>query len=99
MGPFIVVLLVFGALCGAAVRLPFFVLVLLGVGTVVGFANASQGALHGLLDAVIAIVVLQVGYAVGIGARAGFRAWRRHRRLSEVVRGDRTMRYSTGDKC
>ncbi|MGH7093452.1 MAG: hypothetical protein ACREFB_07960 [Stellaceae bacterium] len=98
MGPFIAVLLVFGALCGVAVRLLFFVLVLLCVGLVVGFARASQGALHGLLDAVIAIVVLQVGYAAGIGARAGFRAWRQHRRPSKAVRGDQTMRYGTGDK-
>ncbi|HVC50571.1 MAG TPA: hypothetical protein VND87_00980 [Stellaceae bacterium] len=80
-------------------RLPLFALVLLGAGTVVGFASVSQGALHGLLDAVIAIVVLQVGYAAGIGVRAGFRAWRRHRRSSEAVRSDRTMGYSTGDKC
>jgi hypothetical protein len=66
-------LLVVGAVCGATVRLMAFVVVLLGAAAVAVVASA-QGWGAAVLNAVIAVVTLQVGYAGGFVLRAALRA-------------------------
>ena len=69
-------LLAFGTLCGTFVRFPLFVLILLGALVVVLMSVATDDTLNTLLDALITIVVLQVGYAVGLILRAVLRSLR-----------------------
>jgi hypothetical protein len=66
----VAVLLGFGAICGAVMRLPAFVIALLAAAVIVLFASWSQGTAAALLQAVIAVVVLQGGYAAGIVIRS-----------------------------
>jgi len=70
-------LLILGVACGAAFRVLFLIAVLLVTTTVVVVSDIAQGNSGVFLDAVIAIVVLQIGYALGIGARALVYARRR----------------------
>lgn len=67
-------LFVVGAVCGATVRLMAFVVVLLGAAAVAFAACAGRGWGIAVLTAVIAVVVLQVGYAGGFALRAVLRA-------------------------
>jgi len=69
-------LLVLGVLCGTLLRLPLFVLMVLGA-VVIALLSPASGVFAALLNAVIAGVVLQVGYAVGIVLRAIMRYLRR----------------------
>jgi hypothetical protein len=70
-------LVILGAACGAAFRVLFLIAVLLVATTIVVVSDVAQGSPNVFVDAVIAIVVLQVGYALGIGARALVYARRR----------------------
>lgn len=65
-------LLFIGGVCGATMRLPIFIGVLLGA-AIIG-ASIAHGLANAVLDAVIAIVVLQVGYVVGFALRAAIRS-------------------------
>jgi hypothetical protein len=49
-----------GTVCGAFVRFPFFVLVLLGAMVLAVVSVPAQGAASNLLNALVAVVVLQV---------------------------------------
>jgi hypothetical protein len=70
--------LVLGAACGAVFRLLFFAAVLLVAAAVVVASDMLRGSPNVFIDAVIAVVALQIGYAVGIALRATIYA-RRHR--------------------
>jgi hypothetical protein len=76
-------LFVVGAVCGATVRLMAFVVVLLGATAVAVAACAERAWGIAVLTAVIAVVVLQVGYAGGFVLRAALRA----RQASQPSRG------------
>ena len=67
-------LLVVGAVCGATVRLMAFVVVLLGAAAVAVVASFAQGLGGAVMNAVIAVIALQVGYAGGFVLRAALRA-------------------------
>jgi uncharacterized membrane protein len=73
----VAVLLVFGAVCGAAMRLPVFVAALLAAAVVALFGGWSQRPSAALLQAVIAVVLLQVGYVAGVVLRSVARSLRR----------------------
>lgn len=80
------VLLVFGAVCGAVVRLPLFVIALMAAALIVLAATWSQGAAAALLLAVIAVVILQAGYAAGVVLRSVVRSLRgRQREPGKIV--------------
>jgi hypothetical protein len=66
-------LLVVGAACGATVRLVAFIVVLFGAAAVAIVASA-QGWGAAALNAIIAVVTMQVGYAGGFVLRAALRA-------------------------
>lgn len=72
----VAVLAVCGAVCGAVMRLPVFVIALIGAAVVVMLSNWSQGGGTALLWAVIAVVSLQSGYAAGIVVRSLLRSLR-----------------------
>jgi hypothetical protein len=63
-------LLLFGAICGATIRLvPFILILVVAVAIVAGItAFQSGGAI--LLNCVISLVTLQLGYGIGVIARA-----------------------------
>jgi hypothetical protein len=65
-----------GALCGTFMRLVFFGCVLLGAFLVAVVSAPVQGIFTHLLIAVLAVAVLQVGYAAGIMLRAAMRPLR-----------------------
>ena len=66
----------FGAVCGAILRfLPFLAIAVLAVALLLGIVAAG----HALAAALIAIVGLQIGYGLGVIARAGVRARLRRR--------------------
>jgi hypothetical protein len=69
-------LLILGAACGAVLRLMMFGGVLLGAAVIaIAGSVAHDGVGAALLHALIAVVVLQVGYAVGVVLRAAIRSW------------------------
>src|SRR5215471_9663756 len=70
-------LLALGAACGATIRLMIFIGVLVGAALVAFIGTGSQGAGAALLNALIAIVTLQVGYAAGLVLRAAIRSLQR----------------------
>ena len=70
-------LFVLGALCGAVIRLMMFVFVLLGAAIIAAGATAAQGFVPALLSAILAVVLLQIGYGVGFILRAGARSLQR----------------------
>ena len=85
-----------GTLCGTFLRFPFFAMVLFGA-IVVAIASVwTQGAANALLDALISAVVLQVGYAAGIGLRAALRSFRRVSPDGAAVTGKRAARFPPG---
>ncbi len=69
--------LILGVACGAAFRVLFLIAVLLVAAAVVVVSDIVRGSPNAVIDAVIAIIVLQVGYALGIGVRAFIYARRR----------------------
>lgn len=89
-------LVVVGAICGATVRLMAFVVVLLGAAAVAVVASFAQGFGSAVLNAVIAVVALQLGYAGGFVLRAAFRA-RQARRPSPGKR-ERPVPAPLGEK-
>jgi hypothetical protein len=72
----VALLLVFGAICGAVMRLPVFIVALIAAAVVVLFSSWSQGAGAAVLQAVIAVVILQGGYAAGVVLRSLARSLR-----------------------
>ena len=87
-------LLVLGAACGAAVRLLIFIVVLLGAAAIVAISTLAQGAGGAALNAVLAVVILQVGYAAGIVLRAAIRSLRGRKRETSAP----TMQATIGEK-
>ena len=68
---------ILGAACGAAFRVLFLIVVLLAATAIVAVSDVVRGSPDVFFDAVIAVVALQVGYALGIGMRAFVYARRR----------------------
>jgi hypothetical protein len=91
-------LFAFAALCGTFVRFPLFVLVLLGALVVVLMSVAADDTLNTLLDVLITIVVLQVGYAAGIILRAVLRSYRNASPDDAAIARKRAMRFPPGQK-
>jgi membrane protein implicated in regulation of membrane protease activity len=89
-------LLLLGMACGAKIRLMLFVAVLAGAAVIALAAGAAEGVGAALLDAVIAVVTLQIGYAVGLALRAVVRSLRK--RTPERTRGDRPVQGPLGEK-
>lgn len=73
------VLLAFGAICGAVIRLPIFVIALIAAAVIVLIGGWSEGAGVALMRAVVAVVILEAGYAAGIVLRSVARALRGRR--------------------
>jgi hypothetical protein len=67
-------LFVLGAVCGATIRLMVFVGVLLGGTAIAVAASVTHGLGEAVLNAVIAAISLQVGYAAGFVLRAAIRS-------------------------
>jgi hypothetical protein len=63
-----------GAVCGATIRLMVFVVVVLGAAIIAIAVGFSHGAGAAILDAVLAVVALQVGYVAGLLLRAAVRS-------------------------
>jgi hypothetical protein len=78
-------LFLIGTICGATIRLMAFIVVLLGAAGIAIAATVSHGLGGAVLDMVIAVVMLQIGYAAGFVLRA---AWR-SRRVSSPPRLER----------
>lgn len=72
-------LVLLGALCGAMIRLMPFVIVLVVAAIIVVVSTWSQSAADILLNVVLALVALQVGYAAGLMVRAMLHSWRHGR--------------------
>jgi hypothetical protein len=89
-------LLIIGAICGATIRLPIFIGVLLCAATIATAASIAHGLGAGVLNAVIAVVALQVGYVAGFALRAAIRS-RQAQNPPRVERG-RGMPASAGEK-
>ena len=87
-----------GTLCGTFVRFPFFVLVLLGAMVIAVVSVPAQGTASTLLNALVAVVVLQVGYAVGIILRAVLRSYRNASPDDAAIARKRAMRFPPGQK-
>jgi hypothetical protein len=86
------------ALCGTFVRFPLFVLVLLGALVVVVVSVPADGTLSTLLDVLITMVVLQVGYAAGVILRAALRSFRNVSPDDAAIARKRAMRFPPGQK-
>ncbi|HXO02295.1 MAG TPA: hypothetical protein VN900_09585 [Stellaceae bacterium] len=69
-------LFVLGAVCGATVRLMVFVGVLLAGAAIAVAASVAHGLGGAALNAVIAVISLQVGYVAGFVLRAAIRSLR-----------------------
>jgi membrane protein implicated in regulation of membrane protease activity len=82
-------LLVLGAACGALLRLLMFIGVLLGA-AVIAFAISMGyvGVGAALLNAFVAVIVLQAGYALGVVLRAAIRSLR----TQPKIRAEREQR-------
>lgn len=78
-------LFLIGVLCGATIRLMIFAVVLLGAAVIAVAANVSHGVGAAALDAVIALVALEAGYAAGFVLRAAARS----RQVSPPTRAKR----------
>lgn len=85
-------LFMLGLLCGAAVRLVFFVVILLGAAVIAMLVTASDRGLGAIVVAIVAVVILQVGYAAGVVVRAAARAWQRRRQGAMTDRDDAAVR-------
>jgi len=69
-------LLILGAVCGAAIRMMVFVILLLGALAIAAAASYADGAGAMVLNAAITVVTLQIGYAAGLILRAAIRSQR-----------------------
>jgi hypothetical protein len=67
-------LLGLGAVCGAVIRLMLFVGILIAAAVVATAVSAPEGLGGALLKALMAIVLLQVGYGIGVVLRAAIAA-------------------------
>lgn len=76
---FAVGLLILGAACGATIRLMTFVVVLLVAAVVAAASTFHHGAATALLNALLTVVTLQVGYVGGLVLRAGIASLLRRR--------------------
>lgn len=88
-------LVLLGVLCGAMVRLMPFVIILIVAAAIVVVTAWSQSAGDILLNAVLTLVALQVGYAAGIGIRALLHSWRHGRSGIFRRRSQRDIRLPT----
>src|SRR5258708_2690151 len=96
-------LVILGAACGVLFRVLFLIAVLLVATAIVVVSDVAQGSpnvFDVFIDAIIAIVALQVGYSLGIGARALVYARRRRheppmkpRQTRYPVEGSRPERH------
>jgi hypothetical protein len=93
---FIAGLFVLGAVCGAAIRMMVFVIVLLGGVAIAIAASLGHGIGPVLLNALITVVMLQIGYAVGLMVRTRVRS-RREQAMSSPPRGE-PVRAPFGEK-
>jgi uncharacterized membrane protein len=85
-------LLILGVACGALLRLMMFLGVLLGAAIIAFAISMGYGGVGAaLLNALVAIVVLQAGYAVGVVLRAAIRA----SRTQVPMRAEREQRVPT----
>lgn len=89
-------LLLIGAVCGATIRLMMFIVVLLGAAAIAVAANLSHGVGAATLDAVVAVVLLQVGYVAGIVLRAMIRS--RYASNARTVAPERPLPLPFGEK-
>jgi hypothetical protein len=78
-------LFVLGAVCGATIRLIVFVGVLLGGAAIAVAASVAHGLGGAVLNAVITLISLQVGYVAGLVLRAAVRS----QRTGTVARAER----------
>jgi hypothetical protein len=93
---FIAALLVLGAICGATVRLMVFVVVLVGAAAIAAASGAAHGGWTVVVDAVVAIACLQVGYVAGLVLRAKRPSPRKE--LAAGAAEDASMRAGIGGK-
>jgi hypothetical protein len=91
-------LFVLGTVCGTLVRFPFFVLVLLGTTIIAAVSFPAQGLVNSLLNALIAVVALQVGYVAGILLRASLRSFRSVTPDAATIGRKRAVRLPPGQK-
>jgi hypothetical protein len=69
-------LIVLGAACGAILRLMIFVGVLVGAAVIAIAVSLAYGGIGAaLLNALVAVIALQVGYVAGFVLRAAIRSW------------------------
>jgi hypothetical protein len=75
-------LVALGATCGVVTRLMIFVGVLCGAAVIVFALSVAYGGIGAaLLNALVALIALQVGYAIGIVLRAAIPFWYRKARV------------------
>lgn|SRR5690348_13808635 len=67
-------LVALGAVCGALIRLPVFLAILISGALIAGVASAAEGFGSALLAALVAVIALEVGYVAGLILRATGRA-------------------------
>jgi hypothetical protein len=89
-------LFLIGAICGATVRLMVFVVVLIGAAAVAIAAGLEHGLGTALVDGVIAVFALQVGYAAGFVLRAVIRS--RRTSSAQRVAPERRVHEPLGEK-
>jgi hypothetical protein len=75
MVPLLAGLFALGVICGAVLRLVLFVAVMIAAGAAVALGSLPQGGGAAALNAVIAIVAMQLGYVGGMAGRARLGAW------------------------
>jgi hypothetical protein len=93
---FMLGLFVLGVACGAAIRMMVFLIVLLGAAAIAIAAGATHGLGAVLLNAVITVVALQIGYAVGLILRTAIYS-RQERSPAGSSRGE-PVRAPAGEK-
>ena len=89
-------LFLLGAVCGAAIRMMVFAIVLLCAAVIAIATSLGQGLGTILLDALVTIVALQIGYAAGLILRSGVRS-RRERSAVSLHRPE-PVRTPLGEK-
>jgi hypothetical protein len=89
-------LFILGAVCGAAIRLMVFLVVLFGAAVIAIAATWSQGFGMTVLHVVVAVVSLQVGYAAGLILRTRIQTL--HKRAAITPVRDEPVGRSLGEK-
>jgi hypothetical protein len=69
-----------GAACGATVRLVPFIIFMLGLAAIILFGTLAHGTGRALLNTLIVVLTLQIGYEAGIVLGTAVRWWRGQRR-------------------